>query len=95
MVVAAPGQSTVAELTDAEQKAVSDDPQIKEITALFGGLGVGTSDIAKALQMGSVVRRAAGRSTAVLEEFVTQALNGCVTGTSAESVPVIEVKATR
>lgn len=95
LIYVAAGQSTVAELTDAEQKAVSDDPQIKEITALFGGLGVGTGEIAKALQMGSVVRRAADRSSAALEEFVTQALNGRVSGTAADSVLVIEIKAAR
>jgi len=50
--------STTADLKPGQIEAISNDPQIKEISGLVEGLGLGGAQFSNALQLGAVVRNA-------------------------------------
>lgn len=58
MVLVSSQKSSVNDLKPGQADAIANDPQIKEISGLVGGLGIGGEKLDTALKMGAVVQNA-------------------------------------
>lgn len=58
MVLATASRSTVNDIKPGQAEAIANDPQIKEISGLVNGLGIGGEKLDTALKMGAVVQNA-------------------------------------
>lgn len=58
MVLVSSQKSSVNDLKPGQADAIANDPQIKEISGLVGGLGIGGDKLDTALKMGAVVQNA-------------------------------------
>ncbi len=67
LLLSSEGKSTAAELKPGQVDAIQDDPQIKQITEIVQGLGLGDGQLSNALQMGAVVQNAMSQSSNAFE----------------------------
>ena len=58
MVLVSSQKSSVTDLKPGQANAIANDPQIREISGLVGGLGIGSDKLDTALKMGAVVQNA-------------------------------------
>ncbi len=87
------GASTTADLKAGQVEAILNDPQIKEISGLVEGLGLGGAQFSNALQLGAVVRNAMFAADQAFE----QEIQGTITTrtlASARNVVVITLPET-
>jgi len=70
VVLAAMGTSTAADLKAGQVEAIESDPQIREISGLVQGLGLGNEQFSNALRMGAVVRNAMNLADKSFEDGV-------------------------
>ena len=60
------GRAGHQDVTPDRQKAISDDPRVKQISQLLNGLGGGQNQLSKAISIGAVVEVAQQRAKAEL-----------------------------
>lgn len=58
LLLTASGSATVADLRPEQIAAIENDPQVREIASVVGGLGLGDEQFTNALRMGGVVQNA-------------------------------------
>lgn len=88
--------ASITEITPAQTESVSSDPQVRQITELFGSLlpAAGTADanpIDQAVRLGTVVQLAGKRSGSRFEEQLSGILNADLSTTGLNYVPVIRI----
>ncbi|MDG1897600.1 MAG: hypothetical protein P8J37_22100 [Fuerstiella sp.] len=64
------GAATHQDISDDQQQNIANDPRVKQITQLFGGLGAGANDLTKAISVGAAVEVAQQRAKEKLQSFV-------------------------
>ncbi|MCP4174350.1 MAG: hypothetical protein GY758_26670, partial [Fuerstiella sp.] len=67
------GTADQTDITPDRQKQIADDPRVKQVTDVFGGLGVRTNELQKAISIGAVVEVAQKRARAHMVEALTPA----------------------
>jgi hypothetical protein len=70
LVLATSGTSTASDLKAGQVEAIESDPQIREISGLVQGLGLGNEQFSNALRMGAVVRNAMSLAEKSFEDGV-------------------------
>lgn len=67
------GAATSSDISADQQQNIANDPRVKLITQLFGGLGAGAGDLRKAISVGAAVQVAQNRAKENLQVFVDSA----------------------
>ena len=62
------GNASIADVSAERQELIGRDPRVKQVLDLFGNLGTGNSDVARALAMGAVVDTARQNAELLLQE---------------------------
>ncbi len=68
------GAATHQDISADQQQVIANDPRVKQITQLFGGLGAGAGDLTKAISVGAAVEVAQNRAKENLQTFVDSAV---------------------
>jgi hypothetical protein len=68
------GAATSNDISTDQQQNIANDPRVKQITQLFGGLGAGANDLTKAISVGAAVEVAQNRAKENLQAFVDAAV---------------------
>ncbi len=96
LLVSSAGTSTAADVKPGQVAAIENDPQVKEISSLVEGLGLGGGQFGNALQMGAVVQNAMRDAEAVFEEKIQSILTAKGLSQATETpVVVLQDKASQ
>ena len=80
------GAATSRDISVAQKQRIANDPQVQQITQLFGGLGSSGADLTKAISIGACVETAQTRAA----EKLTQALKAGLPNNSQAGISVVE-----
>lgn len=70
ILASATGESSLADLKPGQSDAISNDPQLKEISAIASSLGLGDNQLDRAIQMGAVVQNALRNAERLFEQEI-------------------------
>ena len=74
-VASVTANATERDVLPENRQRIADDPRVKQVTQIFGGLGISGNEISKAVSIGAVVEVAQSQAKAKLTEQLTLTAN--------------------